>query len=316
MARKGGFPGGMMPGNMNNMLKQVQKMQKDMEKMQAELEEKEVEASVGGGAVKVVANGKKQIISIEIKPEVVDPEDIEMLQDLVLSAVNEALRSADEMSAGKMAQLTGGINEYPGTILMQHYSNHIDQLIERLGKLPGIGYKTAQRLAFYIINMPKDEVIGLANAMQNAKEHITYCEVCYNISDANPCSICDSKTRDSATICVVEDPRDVAAMERTREYHGKYHVLHGTISPSQAITPDMIRIKELMSRLHDPEIKEIIIATNTTIDGEATAMYLARLIKPFGIKVTRIAHGLPVGANLEFADDVTIGRALEGRREL
>ena len=199
---------------------------------------------------------------------------------------------------------------------MQHYSNHIDQLIERLGKLPGIGYKTAQRLAFYIINMPKDEVIGLANAMQNAKEHITYCEVCYNISDANPCSICDSKTRDSATICVVEDPRDVAAMERTREYHGKYHVLHGTISPSQAITPDMIRIKELMSRLHDPEIKEIIIATNTTIDGEATAMYLARLIKPFGIKVTRIAHGLPVGANLEFADAVTIGRALEGRREL
>ncbi len=199
---------------------------------------------------------------------------------------------------------------------MQHYSNHIDQLIERLGKLPGIGYKTAQRLAFYIINMPKDEVIGLANAMQNAKEHITYCEVCYNISDANPCSICDSKTRDSATICVVEDPRDVSAMERTREYHGKYHVLHGTISPSQAITPDMIRIKELMSRLHDPEIKEIIIATNTTIDGEATAMYLARLIKPFGIKVTRIAHGLPVGANLEFADDVTIGRALEGRREL
>lgn len=199
---------------------------------------------------------------------------------------------------------------------MQHYSNHIDQLIERLGKLPGIGYKTAQRLAFYIINMPKDEVIGLANAMQNAKEHITYCEVCYNISDANPCTICDSKTRDRATICVVEDPRDVAAMERTREYHGKYHVLHGTISPSQAITPDMIRIKELMSRLHDPEIKEIIIATNTTIDGEATAMYLARLIKPFGIKVTRIAHGLPVGANLEFADDVTIGRALEGRREL
>jgi recombination protein recR len=199
---------------------------------------------------------------------------------------------------------------------MQHYSNHIDQLIERLGKLPGIGYKTAQRLAFYIINMPKDEVLGLANAMQNAKENITYCEVCYNISDANPCTICDSKTRDGSTICVVEDPRDVAAMERTREYHGKYHVLHGTISPSQSITPDMIRIKELMSRLHDPEIKEIIIATNTTIDGEATAMYLARLIKPFGIKVTRIAHGLPVGANLEFADDVTIGRALEGRREL
>ncbi len=199
---------------------------------------------------------------------------------------------------------------------MQHYSGHIDQLIERLGKLPGVGYKTAQRLAFYIINMPQEEVTGLAQSIVNAKEHIAYCEVCYNISDQNPCSICNSQTRDASTICVVEDPRDVAAMERTREYHGKYHVLHGTISPSQAVTPDMIRIKELISRLHDPQIKEVIIATNTTIDGEATAMYIARLIKPFGIKVTRIAHGLPVGANLEFADDVTIGKALEGRREI
>lgn len=199
---------------------------------------------------------------------------------------------------------------------MQHYSGHIDQLIERLGKLPGVGYKTAQRLAFYIINMPQEEVTGLAQSIVNAKEHIAYCEVCYNISDQNPCSICNSQTRDASTICVVEDPRDVAAMERTREYHGKYHVLHGTISPSQAVTPDMIRIKELISRLHDPQIKEVIIATNTTIDGEATAMYIARLIKPFGIKVTRIAHGLPIGANLEFADDVTIGKALEGRREI
>ncbi len=199
---------------------------------------------------------------------------------------------------------------------MQHYSGHIDQLIERLGKLPGVGYKTAQRLAFYIINMPQEEVTGLAQSIMNAKEHIAYCEVCYNISDQNPCSICNSQTRDASTICVVEDPRDVAAMERTREYHGKYHVLHGTISPSQAVTPDMIRIKELISRLHDPQIKEVIIATNTTIDGEATAMYIARLIKPFGIKVTRIAHGLPIGANLEFADDVTIGKALEGRREI
>lgn len=199
---------------------------------------------------------------------------------------------------------------------MQHYSSHIDRLIERLGKLPGVGYKTAQRLAFYIINMPQDEVSGLAEAIRNAKEHIAYCKTCYNISDKDPCSICNSPNRDESLICVVEDPRDVAAMERTREYHGKYHVLHGTISPSQAVTPDMIRIKELISRLHDDRIKEVIIATNTTIDGEATAMYIARLIKPFGVKVTRIAHGLPVGANLEFADDVTIGKALEGRREI
>lgn len=199
---------------------------------------------------------------------------------------------------------------------MQHYSSHIDRLIERLGKLPGVGYKTAQRLAFYIINMPQEEVTGLAEAIRNAKEHIAYCQTCYNISDKNPCSICNSPNRDESLICVVEDPRDVAAMERTREYHGKYHVLHGTISPSSAVTPDMIRVKELVSRLHDDRVKEVIIATNTTIDGEATAMYIARLIKPFGIRVTRIAHGLPVGANLEFADDVTIGKALEGRREI
>lgn len=199
---------------------------------------------------------------------------------------------------------------------MQHYSSHIDRLIERLGKLPGVGYKTAQRLAFYIINMSQDEVSGLAEAIKNAKEHIAYCKTCYNISDKDPCTICSSPNRDESVICVVEDPRDVAAMERTREYYGKYHVLHGTISPSQSITPDMIRVKELVSRLHSDKIKEVIIATNTTIDGEATAMYIARLIKPFGIKVTRIAHGLPVGANLEFADDVTIGKALEGRREI
>ncbi|MFC4805193.1 recombination mediator RecR [Filifactor villosus] len=199
---------------------------------------------------------------------------------------------------------------------MQHYSGHIDRLIERLGKLPGVGYKTAQRLAFYIINMPQEEVTGLADAIRNAKENIAYCQTCYNISDKDPCSICNSPNRDESLICVVEDPRDVAAMERTREYHGKYHVLHGTISPSSAVTPDMIRIRELVSRLHDDKVKEVIIATNTTIDGEATAMYIARLIKPFGIKVTRIAHGLPVGANLEFADDVTIGKALEGRREI
>lgn len=197
---------------------------------------------------------------------------------------------------------------------MQHYSGHIDRLIERLGKLPGVGYKTAQRLAFYIINMPQEEVTGLADAIRNAKENIAYCQICYNISDKDPCSICNSPNRDESLICVVEDPRDVAAMERTREYHGKYHVLHGTISPSSSITPDMIRIRELVSRLHDDKVKEVIIATNTTIDGEATAMYIARLLKPFGVKVTRIAHGLPVGADIEYADEMTISKALENRR--
>lgn len=199
---------------------------------------------------------------------------------------------------------------------MQQFSNYIDNLIENLAHLPGVGRKTAQRLAFHIINMKDQDVKALAESIVNAKKNILYCEECCNISDSSPCPICNNKSRDSGIICVVEDPRDVAAMERIREYYGKYHVLHGTISPMDAITPEMLKIKELMSRMANPELQEVIIATNPTIDGEATAMYLARLIKPLGIKVTRIAHGLPVGGDLEYADDVTITKALEGRREI
>lgn len=199
---------------------------------------------------------------------------------------------------------------------MQHFSNNIDILIEQFAKLPGIGRKTAQRLAFHVINLSQNEVTELAEAIVNIKHNLIYCELCCNIADSSPCSICSNPSRDSSIICVVEDPRDVAAMERTREYRGKYHVLHGTISPMDSITPEMLRIKELVKRMADKDLKEVILATNPTIDGEATAMYIARLIKPFGIKVTRIAHGLPVGGDLEYADDVTITKALEGRREI
>lgn len=199
---------------------------------------------------------------------------------------------------------------------MQHFSNHIDILIEQFAKLPGIGRKTAQRLAFHVINLSQEEVHELADAVIKAKANIMYCELCCNIADQSPCSICANPSRDSSMICVVEDPRDVAAMERSREYRGKYHILHGTISPMDSITPEMLKIKELMKRLADKELKEVILATNPTIDGEATAMYIARLIKPFGIKVTRIAHGLPVGGDIEYADDVTITKAMEGRREI
>ena len=199
---------------------------------------------------------------------------------------------------------------------MQHFSSHIDNLIENLAHLPGIGRKTAQRLAFHIINMEDKKVSELAQAIARAKENLTYCEVCCNIADKSPCAICANPSRDKSMICVVEDPRDVAAMERMREYNGKYHILHGTLSPMDSITPEMLKIKELVSRLADKDLKEVIIATNPTIDGEATAMYIARIIKPMGVKVTRIAHGLPVGGDLEYADDVTIAKALEGRREL
>lgn len=199
---------------------------------------------------------------------------------------------------------------------MQHFSSHIDNLIENLAHLPGIGRKTAQRLAFHIINMEDKKVSELAQSIARAKENLTYCEVCCNIADKSPCAICANPSRDKSMICVVEDPRDVAAMERMREYNGKYHILHGTLSPMDSITPEMLKIKELVGRLADEDLKEVIIATNPTIDGEATAMYIARIIKPMGVKVTRIAHGLPVGGDLEYADDVTIAKALEGRREL
>ncbi len=199
---------------------------------------------------------------------------------------------------------------------MENYSEPIDRLINEFSKLPGIGRKTAQRLAFHVINMDIKDVTGLSKALVDVKNEIKYCSVCCNISDTEVCPICANSHRDPSTICVVEDPRDVAAMERTKDYSGRYHVLNGVISPMDGIGPDMLNINELISRLGDGSVKEIIMATNPTIEGEATAMYISRLVKPMGIKVTRIAHGLPVGGDLEYADDVTISKALEGRREI
>ena len=199
---------------------------------------------------------------------------------------------------------------------MQTYSGPISALIEEFSKLPGVGRKTAQRLAFHVINMNINDVEALSKAILEAKKEIKYCSICYNITDKDPCSMCSNKNRDSSVICVVEDPRDVAAMERTKEFNGQYHVLNGVISPMDGIGPDMIRIKELIQRLGNQDVREIIMATNPTIEGEATAMYIARLLKPMGIKVTRIAHGLPVVGDLEYADEVTISKALEGRREI
>ena len=199
---------------------------------------------------------------------------------------------------------------------MQTYTGPISRLIEEFSKLPGVGRKTAQRLAFHVINMNMNDVEALSKAIVDAKKEIRYCSVCYNITDKAVCSMCSNKNRDDSIICVVEDPRDVAAMEKTKEFNGKYHVLNGVISPMDGIGPDMIRIKELIQRLSNQDVKEIIMATNPTIEGEATAMYIASLLKPMGIKVTRIAHGLPVGGDLEYADEVTITKALEGRREI
>lgn len=199
---------------------------------------------------------------------------------------------------------------------MSYYSAPVAKLIEEFEKLPGIGHKTAQRLAFHVLNLSEEKVESLSNAIRDAKLNTRYCSICSNLTDVDPCNICNGASRNNSVICVVEDPRDVVAMERTREFKGLYHVLHGAISPMEGIGPEDIKIKELLTRIRDGNISEVILATNPNIEGEATAMYISRLLKPLGIKATRIAHGLPVGGDLEYADEVTLAKALEGRREI
>ncbi|PTM56953.1 recombination mediator RecR [Desmospora activa] len=192
----------------------------------------------------------------------------------------------------------------------------ISKLIEGFMRLPGIGPKTAQRLAFHVLVMEEEDVLDLAKALARAKRDLRQCRICSNITDQDVCNVCADKNRDRSVICVVQDPRDVIAMERTKEYNGLYHVLNGAISPIEGIGPDELSIPQLLKRLEDETVAELILATNPNIEGEATAMYLQRLVKPVGLKVTRIAHGLPVGGDLEYADEVTLTKALEGRREL
>ena len=199
---------------------------------------------------------------------------------------------------------------------MSYYSPSIEKLIEAFEKLPSIGNKTAARLAFYILNCSNEEVKEFVEAIVNAKKNLKYCSICYNISDTDPCSICSNAGRDKSLICVVEDVKDVVAMEKTHEFKGVYHVLHGSISPMNGIGPDDIKIKELLARLMEGNVKEVILATNPRVEGEATAIYLSKLIKPLGVKVTRIAHGIPVGGDLEYTYEVKLSKALEGRREI
>lgn len=199
---------------------------------------------------------------------------------------------------------------------MSYYSPSIEKLIESFEKLPSIGHKTAVRLAFHMLDLSQEDTNEFINSIINAKTKLRYCSNCFNISDTDPCPICNSPKRDNSIICVVEDVRDIMAMERTHEFKGVYHVLHGTISPMNGIGPEDIKIKELLNRIADNDIKEIIIATNPRVEGEATAIYISKIIKPLGIKVTRIAHGIPVGGDLEYTDEVTLSKALEGRREL
>ncbi|MEA0556221.1 recombination mediator RecR [Lysinibacillus irui] len=197
-----------------------------------------------------------------------------------------------------------------------YYPEPISKLIDSFMKLPGIGPKTAARLAFFVLSMKEDDVLSFSKALIDAKRNLSYCSVCGNITDVDPCHICSDKQRDHSIICVVQDTKDVIAMEKMRDYNGMYHVLQGAISPMDGIGPEDINVASLLVRLQDESVQELILATNSTIEGEATAMYISRLVKPSGIRTTRIAHGLPVGGDLEYADEVTLSKAMEGRREL
>jgi recombination protein RecR len=196
------------------------------------------------------------------------------------------------------------------------YAGPVQELIDELGRLPGVGPKSAQRLAFHLLKLPKDDALRLARAIVEVKERISFCQRCWNVAEGDECDLCRDSRRDAHVVCVVEEPRDIVAVEKTQEFRGRYHVLHGAINPIEGIGPDQLKVKELLNRLDPEGITEVILCTNPNIEGEATAMYLARLLKPLGVKVTRIASGLPVGGDLEYADELTLGRALEGRREV
>ena len=196
------------------------------------------------------------------------------------------------------------------------YAGPVQELIDELGRLPGVGPKSAQRIAFHLLKLPSVDALRLANAIAVVKERVSFCQTCFNISEGSECGICADTRRDSSIVCVVEEPRDIVAVEKTGEFRGRYHVLQGAISPIEGIGPDQLKVKELLARLEPEGIAEVILCTNPNIEGEATAMYISRLLKPLGLKVTRIASGLPVGGDLEYADELTLGRALEGRREI
>lgn len=197
-----------------------------------------------------------------------------------------------------------------------NYTKPLAQLIEEFQKLPGIGPKSAQRMAYHLLKMPYDEVKKFSQIILEAKEKIKYCQICYNLSSMSPCEICTNEKRERSIICIVAESKDIVAIEKTREYRGMYHVLQGLISPLDGIGPDDLRIKELLGRAADEEVKEMILAINPTVEGEATSLYLSRLLKPFGVKITRIAFGLPIGGDLEYADELTLAKAIEGRTEM
>jgi recombination protein RecR len=284
-------------------------MQDELGRIQEEVAARTVEASAGGGMVTAVANGRRELVSLRIDPQAVDPRDVKMLEDLVLAAVNQALNRARPVLG----------------LLAVVLADPIARLVHELAKLPGIGEKTAARLAFFILKAPESYATDLADALREVRTRIRLCSVCQNLTAPDPCVLCGDARRDRHVVCVVAQAQDVIAVERAGTFRGLYHVLHGVLSPLEGVGPDDLKIRELLGRIGPGgsggstgpgQVDEVILATSPNVEGEATALYLARILKPLGVRVSRIASGVPIGGDLEFADQVTISRALEGRREL
>jgi recombination protein RecR len=292
----------------------MQQMQGRLAKIQEELATETVEATAGGGVVKAVATGQQKLVSVEIDQSAVDPEDVEMLQDLIVVAVNDALGKAQELAAQALG--AHGRDEDSGALLtvMHGTIRPVSRLVEAFARLPGIGPKTAQRLTYFLLRAPVETSRELAEALVEMRENVIFCSRCFNITSDDPCDVCTDSRRDQSVICVVEEPLDVLALERSRGYRGLYHVLHGALSPIEGIGPDDLKIASLMDRIKPGDVKEVILATNPNVEGDTTAQYLSQLLRPLELRVSRIARGLPVGGDLEYADEVTLAQAMENRR--
>ena len=308
--------------DMNALLQQAQQMQEQMQNAQARLAETTVDGTVAGGAVTVTVNGVGDLVAVEIKAGEFDGSDAD---DLVRPRRHDRRRLPRRQGPGRRARQRGArpargwrsaaaARTRPGSGEVALYEGIVQDLIDELGRLPGVGPKSAQRIAFHLLQADPADVRRLADVLVEVKAKVKFCTICFNVSEDDQCRICRDPRRDPTVLCVVEEYKDVVAIERTREFRGRYHVLGGAISPIDGIGPDQLRIRELMTRLADGTVTEVILATDPNLEGEATATYLTRLLKPMGLRVTRLASGLPVGGDLEYADEVTLGRAFAGRR--
>ena len=321
--------------DMNALLQQAQQLQEQLASAQDRLAETTVEGEVGGGTVTVTLTGTGELKAVTIKQGVVDGSDDESLEDLgdlIVAAYRDAKAKADDLVGEQMNPFgatglmgPGAVARAPdrsasacrpalGAVGDRVYEGIVQDLIDELGRLPGVGPKGAQRIAFHLLQADPVDVRRLADVLVEVKARVKFCSVCFNVSEADLCRICADPRRDQTVLCVVEEYKDVVAIERTREFRGRYHVLGGAISPIEGIGPEQLHIRELMTRLADDQLTEVILATDPNLEGEATATYLTRMLKPLEMRVTRLASGLPVGGDLEYADEVTLGRAFAGRR--